>query len=399
MKTVYLISPREPSGMAWLYNCLLCLDIKVHYVNPRNNGKMWVFSDGKYSLNPVDDLQKKWAPILTKKEKYEFRNDIQIQFDHIWPTGWQRNQKIIFCIRNPYDSLYSRFKRESRKISFREFLKLPDATTLLDKASTWNLFCEAWLSQRDCANLHIVKFEEYKNNANEVLRSVIAFLEINVSDEQIAFALSQSEFEMATCAEKFYKPTSPPWLKICDDVFFAYEHRKINRSSLLGDSLIIGDDERKYIGLKTSAVCHDLGYETVVGDQATLDYLPQKATLSFFTHLDMPKEWFSDCVDFNEEKYFSKFDELFLYIRDIEALLQLIEQTGLMFGEVAGLIAALQEMQGNYLRLARLKNLNEISINLPRSRAINKIATFSCILHFNRFVRHFLRWVTGGNNK
>ena len=56
MNTVYLIGPREPSGLSWLYNCFLCLGIKVHTVGPRNGGHMWQLEGDRYILNPVDDL-------------------------------------------------------------------------------------------------------------------------------------------------------------------------------------------------------------------------------------------------------------------------------------------------------------------------------------------------------
>lgn len=353
MRTIYLIGPREPSGLSWLYNCLLCLDIKVHYVNPRNDGSMWLCTENGCVLNPVDDIQKKWAPILSKKGKFNFRDDIQVQFDHAWPTGWQRNQKIIFFVRNPYDSLFSRWKRDANEMSFEDFLNVPDHITLLDKVNNWNLFCESWLAQRNCVDWHLVRFEDYKKNAKLVLIEVVKFLGINVSHEQLAYALSQSGFEEAKQVEQSYTPYVPDWLRVCDDVFHAYGSRQINRSGSGNEELSTGIIDRDYVVNRTGAVCSEFGYSAKVNYQIPVNYLPQKAMISFFNQLDMPNKWFADCSDFDQNKYFSEIENLFIYIRDVQFLLDSAARAGLIFGEIAAFFAALQEMQGNYLKTAK----------------------------------------------
>lgn len=352
MRTVYLIGPREPSGLSWLYNCLLCLDIKVHYVHPRNNGEMWKLSNGKYTLNPVDDLQKKWAPILSKKESFSFRDDIQIQFDHIWPTGWQRGQKVVFFVRNPYDALYSRWKRDAQNISFLDFLNVPDHITLLNKIDSWHLFCEVWLAQREFLHWHLVRFEDYKTDAEKTLRQVLEFLELDYSDEAITFALTESSFEQAKLAEQAYEPILPTWLQVCDDVFPIYSKRKINRSGSNIVDQTPNEFERQYVIERAAAVCSELGYCNLQNNPATT-YLPQQAMLSFYRHLDMPEEWFQDGEKFDFSIYINDLNNFFEYIRNPSYLLRTLENGGLIFGEVAALIAALQEMQGCYIKLAK----------------------------------------------
>lgn len=377
MKTIYLISPREPSGLSWLYNCFLCLGIKTHYVHPRNGGEMWQLDGGEYVLNPVDDIQKKWAPILSKKSRFTFRDDFQVQFDHIWPTGWQRDQKIIFIVRNPYDSLSSRWMREANNISFAEFLKVPDHTTLLDKIDNWQLFCESWLARRNHTDWHLVRFEDYKRDAEETLRDVISFLDVEISDQEITYALSQSGVQEAKQAEESYQPTVPSWLRVCDDIFYAYKDRRVIGVGVNNPDSNDQGFERDYVMQRTANVCSEFGYLESAAYTASPSYLPQKAMLSFYRHLDMPEEWFGDCAEFDIHKYSTEIEKMFEYVRDVEILLHSIGQAGLIFGEVATLFATLQEMQKNYLKLAQPKQ--DIVINhTPES---NKI--YSCFS--NRF--------------
>ena len=348
MNTVYLIGPREPSGLSWLYNCFLCLGIKVHTVGPRNGGYMWQLDGDRYVLNPVDDIQKKWAPVLSSKSHFDFRTDFEVQFGHIWPTGWQREQKIIFFVRNPYESLFSRWRRDANEISFGDFLRVPDHMTLLDKVDNWNLFCEAWLKQTPRVDWHLVKFEDYRSDAEEPLRDVIKFLDIEFSDEEIADALSQSGFEVAKRAEDEYQPSTPPWLQVCDDVFHFYNNRKVNGGPKSQSDLDQTMQERDFILKRTAKVCREFGYP-VSGTLSVPSYLPQKAMLSFYRHLDISEEWLNDVAIFNMIDHLDDIEALFINIRDVDALFRSSIDAGLVFGEVAALIAALQEMRGNYL--------------------------------------------------
>ena len=285
---------------------------------------------------------------MSTKSHFNFRTDFEVQFGHVWPTGWQRGQKIIFFVRDPYESLLSRWRRDANKISFGDYLRIPDHTTLLDKVDNWNLFCEAWLKQKPRVDWHMVKFEDYRSNAEETLREVIKFLDIEFSDEEIADALSQSGFEVAKRAENEYQPSTPPWLAVCDDVFHAYSNRKTNGGPKSQSDLDQTLHERDFIFKRTANVCRVLGYP-VSGISPAPSYLPQKAMLSFYRHLDIGEEWLNDVATFNMTDYLDDIDALFINIRDVNALFRSSIGAGLVFGEVAALIAALQEMQGNYL--------------------------------------------------
>lgn len=349
MKTIHLISPPEPSGMSWLYNCFLSLGIKVHLVHSMNRGNMWLKSGKSFKLNPVDDIQKKWAPILSNKKLFKFRDDIEIQFGHTWPTGWQKNKIILFCVRNPFDTLFSSWKRNGNKITFKEYLNVPNHINLLNKIDNWNLFCEAWLHQKNETSLHLVRFEDYKKNAEKTLRNVLKFLNIKYTNKEIEFAISESEYKNASKAENNYVSQTPEWLKKCDDVFWGFYNRKVNLGTKNFQIPEKQTEEHKMIMSRTANVCNEFGYSNKAKNNKRT-YYPQKAMLSFYNHLDFNDKWFNETENFSIIDYSVEIEDIFKYIRDINSLLLIAKRAGLMFGEVAELINALQEFKGNYLK-------------------------------------------------
>jgi hypothetical protein len=106
--------------------------------------------------------------------------------------------------------------------------------------------------------------------------------------------------------------------------------------------------ERDFILKRTAKVCREFGYP-VSGTLSVPSYLPQKAMLSFYRHLDISEEWLNDVAIFNMIDHLDDIEALFINIRDVDALFRSSIDAGLVFGEVAALIAALQEMRGNYL--------------------------------------------------
>ena len=72
--------------------------------------------------------------------------------------------------------------------------------------------------------------------------------------------------------------------------------------------------------------------------------------LSFYDHLDIDNKRLNETKNFSIEDYSMEIEDIFKYIRDINSLLLIAKKAGLMFGEVAELINALQEFKGNYLK-------------------------------------------------
>lgn len=349
MKTIYLIGPPEPSGLSWLYNCFLCLGIKVQIPHPRNQFNMWIKTGTKYTLNPVDDMQKKWAPILSKKRCFQFRDDVQVHYGHDWPTGWQRKQSIIFFIRNPFDALFSSWKRNSKDISFGDYLRVRNHLNLLNKIDNWNLFCETWLKERNKTQWCQVRFEDYRRNPEKTLRNVLSFMNLSFSNEEISFALSESSYEEASKAENNYVMNVPEWLEVCDDVSANFSDLTINSGDKNEKTSYLYGAEHKLIMSQTVNVCNEFGYSQKSKVKAN-DYFPQRALLSFFDHLNLCEDDQSANKDFDISQFKDEIHDIFSYVREISSLFAAAERAGLMFGEVAALIDALEEFKANYLR-------------------------------------------------
>jgi hypothetical protein len=231
-------------------------------------------------LNPVETPLQKWLPALSESSRLIFREGVEVEWTHVWPTRKLAGAKVIYFIRDPRDALFSRYRRESPDASFGEFLHFPDAKTQLDKIETWNLFNEVWLSQ---PNLGVFRFEDYKRDASVTLRAALRFAGIAASDSAVDDAVAKSRFEQAAAAEKRYRE------KYGDDT------PVINRASLVGswkDPGVAG--EAADIARRCGHVMARLGY--VSGPEArsgACSYLPHSGLLRFYRNLDVPAEFWN----------------------------------------------------------------------------------------------------------
>lgn len=270
---IYLISPREPCGATWLINCLLVLGIKTYRRTVGDD--MWLPRGGEWTLNPLEEQLKKWLPALSEAPQLRFRDDLEVEWAHIWPTGSTANARIIYFIRDPRDALFSRYRREAPDASFGQFLAFPDTRTLLDKVENWNLFNEVWLAQPDLA---IVRFEDYKQDALATLRSAVAMLGLAVSESALTDAVTRSGFERAAAAEKRYREEHPEDTQV------------INRASQVGswqDPSLAA--EAADIADRCGALMARFGYLPAPARAAPpRSYRPQSDALRFFRILRVP---------------------------------------------------------------------------------------------------------------
>lgn len=265
MRKYFIISPREPSGATWLINCLLELNIKTF----RNSSKgMWKSVDEVYTLNQNENILKKWLPALSRKQSFLFRNDIEIEWSHEWPTKKFEESQIIYFIRDPRDSIYSRYKRENPNQSYRQFIEFPDPLTLMNKIDNWCVYNYYWMS---FDKISVFRFEDYKDNALSTLKSIIKYIDLNISDDLIKTAVDESTFEKASEAEAKYLLNNPQ------------DTEKINRSGKHGEWKL--NDESKDIAKIIEGRCSDLLYKfgySVNKSQNNIFYLPK---LSVFDRL------------------------------------------------------------------------------------------------------------------
>lgn len=250
-RRVYLPSPREPSGATWLINCLLELGIRTFRYSPDG---MWRREKGRWLLNPHEQLLRKWLPALSDHDRFDFRNDIEVQWMHEWRSEKYTDSQIVYFVRDPRDALFSRYKREAPQLSFAEFAAFPDVRTLLDKVVNWKLFNEGWLSH---PRLTVVRFEDYKADAGRTLRQVLHAMGVEYGPADIDRAVRTSTYDRAAAAERAYRSEHPEDTQIINrsGVPMEWQTGKIDRDVVARiESLCTGLLER--LGYSSPAVGH-----------------------------------------------------------------------------------------------------------------------------------------------
>lgn len=202
-RKIYLVSPREPSGATWLINCLLELGVMTYRYSPAG---MWRREGGRWLLNPQERVLRKWLPALSDHEHFAFREDLEVQWMHEWYTDEYTAHEVLYFVRDPRDALYSRYKREAPRLSYREFAAFPDVYTLLDKVTNWWLYTSTWLMH---PRLSVCRFEDYKADAATTLAQVLDTLQMHYDSARIEDAVRSSTFERAAAAEAAYRAERP----------------------------------------------------------------------------------------------------------------------------------------------------------------------------------------------
>ena len=328
-KTIYLVSPKEPSGAAWLINCFLELGIKTDGINDTS---AWRKESGKFILNPQNNSSKKWIPALSTHESFEFRKDIEIKWTHGWPTNKIKGHQIIYFIRDPRDSLFSSYKRENIDLSFSEFIGFLDSNTLLNKVDNWCLFNECWLSQEQ---LEVFRFEDYKKDAHKLLRSILQYINVDFTDGQIDIAINASTFEMAAAAEKRYLKENPE-----DDLILL-------RAGKVESWKELDDNNRNVISLienKTAHLLYQFGYitENYQIPKEMIDYRPYFRYLSFFKTINYD---FKFDEDINKNRSTESYLQVVSFAQSLDS--DLINRTKLSSYRVTTLIESLSEFLYN----------------------------------------------------
>ena len=230
-RRILVASPVEPSGGSWLLNCLLELGIKVGHKpfvdnvwrgsHPRPDANhIWIAKDGGFELNPKAASLTTFLPILARQTRFFFRDDVEVEYVQDFPARTPDDRSVVLIVRDPRDALYSMYRRVAPGLSFEEFLRFPNPATLLDRPAHWTLFVACWLA---CPDLHVVRFEDYKRDAEATLRRALAALDLHYDDARIADALHQSSFEKAREAEARFRERVPG------------EHQVANRAGQVGE--------------------------------------------------------------------------------------------------------------------------------------------------------------------
>ncbi|MDD5146007.1 MAG: sulfotransferase domain-containing protein [Candidatus Pacebacteria bacterium] len=216
IKEFLFVSSPFPSGAAWLINFFLEVGI-LTYLGKKVED-FWDFNKNiqSYTLTKKQENFSTHCPILLKKKKFIFRDDISIRFGHEFPNNKNINKKTILFIRDGRDAIYSHFKRfQNNWENFNEMLNdlpVPIDTDWphprLPYPEIWALFNYLWSEAISEENLLTVKFEDIKTNPIPVLKKILDFIEVNRTDKEINFGIKGSSFESVKKAEEEYKKIS-----------------------------------------------------------------------------------------------------------------------------------------------------------------------------------------------
>jgi hypothetical protein len=342
---ILVASPIEPSGASWLLNCFLELGIRIDHkplvdrvwrgsTPPPKADRMWIAKDDhRFALNPKAGALKQFLPALTRRAEFRFRDDFSVEYVQDFPPRLLDERPRVLVVRDPRDAIYSSYRRGAPALTFADFLHLPNPGTLLDRSAHWALFIAAWLA---VPGIHVIRFEDYKRDAEATLRSVIAAIGLNCAEGDIADAVRLSSFERARDAERALRGQFP-------------NHGQVaNRSGKVGEGREQPEVQASLSEIEGPAatVLRALGYAVqvpVVRDVFAAARL-SAAFLAFFETVRLPAAVTSAPVDIvaSEHILFA----LLAFAHRVDA--DLLSRVGMPPAEVRTLLDSLAEFTGRY---------------------------------------------------
>ena len=285
---VLLVSPREPSGVSWIINCLLELGIRVDLqptvdqifgIGQQPASAMWLpEADGRWRLHPRASALKKWLPILSREETFSFRPIAPILHVQRLPRRGEPCRQVILFVRDLRDALHSLYRRLQPEISWPEFVAWPHAETLLDAIDHWRLFMECWLER---SPVFVGRFEDYKADARGLLERVLHVLGVDCTTNDITLAVERSSYAAAAAAEARYRQQHP------------LDAQVANRAGLVGEWKTVPDLQPTIEDIERSAgsLLKRLGYSVPNVTQPADSWTRLGITreLSSFSTLTLPE--------------------------------------------------------------------------------------------------------------
>lgn len=270
-----IYSSNFPSGVTWLLNVLLELEICIYCEDFDN---FWSVQDGTFILHDQQRWLYKWLPTLCKKNKYSFKEPIKVAWTHDWLGLNSINEKAIFFTRNGFDATYSHFKRGNHQIEYDEFLSKPFVTNHtphgmefgVTPQEYWALHSGFFLRQlpKDALLLH---FEERDLFPMEMVTKTLEYLTIHRSDPQIKEAILNSTVEKAKEGQKAFIQLNMQGKN--------FSNQEVIRSGKKDEwkGLLNQDQMRKFEGLPLYII-NKLGYQ--YDEFETIEYKATEEVLS-----------------------------------------------------------------------------------------------------------------------
>lgn len=191
------------SGAGWVLNILIELGIHLEghlFQHVRNIDNFY----SEYRVKENEGRAEKHSlPSLTFKEKFIFRNDINLRYlgHSSFPEDLKDEQiKVIVMVRDPRDAIWSQYNSDTENKAFGEFVEY----YCLSQA--WSIFYSRWLKY---PSILLVPFEGMKKNPFYWMLHILRFLKISATKEQIIEALSNSTSERAREAEMIHISNLP----------------------------------------------------------------------------------------------------------------------------------------------------------------------------------------------
>lgn len=292
-RRITLASPAEPSGASWLLNCLLELGIRIEH-RPAEarlwrsgtsepsiwpEPSIWIVEKGRFRLHPRAEVLGKWMPALLTHAEFTFRDDVYVDYRQDLPLAGQGLQTpdatVALFLRDPRDALHSMYARRKPGHSFADYLRFPNPETLLSAADHWLLHAESWGA---LAGGRVYTFEAYKRDAQGLLSSILAALDLPEPPERIAMAVAASGIEQAKAAEALYRARYPGDTEIA------------NRAGLVGDWKNLPDGAAAMAGIaaRSAGTMRHYGWQTDVPADQTPVGVAQSHFLPVFQNLLRP---------------------------------------------------------------------------------------------------------------
>lgn len=194
-----LASPELPCGAAWLVNCLLELGVPAWKAWGDDDHARWqALGHGRFRYVGGDDGWSRVLPALRDGREFRFRRGRCVRAHHAWPGVFPPSRFSLLFVRDPRDALISAWHRQrafeaiAADTSFQAFVAQRYFHYPLSWLGYACLFLRVWRCASERADLRIVRFEDYRNDAAATLDGVLRHLRIEATPRQIADATAAS---------------------------------------------------------------------------------------------------------------------------------------------------------------------------------------------------------------
>jgi hypothetical protein len=243
LKKFRIASVHYPTGMSWLLNCLVELDVCIY--RGKDPKDVWLIDeDGGHTLADKNDSITTFVPSIDLNSKHFFESQLAVEFSHDLPNQSESHIPTIVFIRDPRDAVYSQFKRvqssEKNSPNYLDYLKDLDPVFCLTPLETWTLFYWTWGWAEEKL---ILKFEDRFEKSLEMIQGVCSFLQIERTEREIMLAIEASSFSRARTSEHGEKEPklryvqhrsgqAREWLSNSESTLGAHEISRLSQISL-----------------------------------------------------------------------------------------------------------------------------------------------------------------------